>query len=358
MTRPTIDSVWGSTGSAIDPGDTKVNTGWVSEIPPFETQNFWQNRTDLLLQDIEDNGIMTWDALTTYSLGSWVMATDREIYKSIATPNTGSDPVSSPLAWTSFSSLVTTSAATESQAGIIELSTLAETQAGADDTRAVSPKNLKDSIQQLVPDASTTLKGKVELASNSETQTGTDTFRAVTPASLASLTASTSRDGLVERATDSEATNGTDTSRYINAKQLKAGLNSVTVPNASTSVRGIVELANTSETASGSSTTIAVTPKGLADSFTKDVNGNNGFVVLPGGVTLQWGTKTSTSDDNQSFSFAKTFPNASLVVMTNRNGSGAADVLPVISHNKTTFTINRPNGIDGSQVFEFFAVGF
>ncbi|MCU1717430.1 phage tail protein [Pseudomonas sp. 5P_3.1_Bac2] len=48
------------------------------------------------------------------------------------------------------------------------------------------------------PPASTTVQGVVELATAAETQAGTDSTRVVTPAGLTSLTASTSRAGLVQ----------------------------------------------------------------------------------------------------------------------------------------------------------------
>jgi len=68
--------------------------------------------------------------------------------------------------------------------GIVELATTAETSAGTDAVRAVTPAGLAGAISDVVPDASTTVEGKVELATNTEAVTGTDTVRAVTPAGL------------------------------------------------------------------------------------------------------------------------------------------------------------------------------
>lgn len=76
-------------------------------------------------------------------------------------------------------------------------------------------------IAVTVDSASTTTAGKVELATDAETQAGTDTVRAVTPSSLASLTATASRAGLIELATQSETDNGADATRAICPQTLR-----------------------------------------------------------------------------------------------------------------------------------------
>lgn len=70
--------------------------------------------------------------------------------------------------------------------------------------------------------ASDTVAGIVELATNAEAQAGTDTARAVTPAALASVTATDTRAGLIELATSAEAQTGTDTARAITPATMKA----------------------------------------------------------------------------------------------------------------------------------------
>lgn len=75
--------------------------------------------------------------------------------------------------------------------------------------------------------ASDTSAGVVELATNAETQAGVDSSRAVTPASLASLSATDARRGLVELATNSETQAGVDTSRAVTPRSLAAHLGMV-----------------------------------------------------------------------------------------------------------------------------------
>jgi phage-related tail fiber protein len=66
-----------------------------------------------------------------------------------------------------------------------------------------------------IAQATTESAGIVELATNAETQAGTDAIRAVTPASLASRTATDARAGIVELATAEEVDAGTDTQRVV-----------------------------------------------------------------------------------------------------------------------------------------------
>ncbi len=219
--------------------------------------------------------------------------------------------------------------ASTTERGIVELATDAETQAGTDTERAVTPASLSsrkattgrtglvrrateaqadtgtntsrymtpalvkrriDAIPQYTPpDASTTERGIVELATGTETQAGTDTERAVTPASLSSRTATTGRTGLVERATEAEADTGTDTSRYMTPALVSRRIDAIpqyTPPDASTTERGIVELATDTETQAGTDTERAVTPAGLAS-----VLGD----VLPPGTLLDFAGGTAPS---------------------------------------------------------------
>jgi microcystin-dependent protein len=71
--------------------------------------------------------------------------------------------------------------ATETVKGVAEIATTAESQAGTDDTRMLTPKKLQDVT------ATTTRKGVVELATNAEAEAGTDDTRALTPANLSAI---------------------------------------------------------------------------------------------------------------------------------------------------------------------------
>lgn len=146
---------------------------------------------------------------------------------------------------------------TETAQGLIQIATQVVVDAGTDDTQAVTPLKLKTNLDtrfganttpmdttgmtanqvlrmnaaltelepvdavDLIPDATTTVKGIIELATNAETQTGTDTVRGVTPAGLASVTSTETRAGLSEISTTAEMLTGTDdTNKLINPKKL------------------------------------------------------------------------------------------------------------------------------------------
>ncbi|MAM57364.1 MAG: hypothetical protein CMN25_08525 [Salinicola sp.] len=116
--------------------------------------------------------------------------------------------------------------ATETVLGVIEIATQEEVDAGTDRRRAVVPRTLKAMLDKVLkayatvkqladhaasrdhPGATTSAQGMVELATYGETQAGEDNSRAVTPAALNSRTATTSRTGLVEQATETEAKAG------------------------------------------------------------------------------------------------------------------------------------------------------
>jgi hypothetical protein len=135
-----------------------------------------------------------------------------------------------------------------------------------------------DLLSQTVPNASDTVSGRVELATNAETLAGTDTARAVTPAGAASvytpLDFSTRTDGTSIQGSDIvPVRRGTQDVR-VTATQLLSG-----VPNATESVRGTVELATNAETTAGTDGTRAVHPKGLKVELDKKLDLSGGTLT-------------------------------------------------------------------------------
>jgi len=122
---------------------------------------------------------------------------------------------------TAYDAAVLASSATV--AGRVELATDAETQAGTDAVRAVTPASLRACT------ATATRIGVVELATDAEVQTGTDTARAVTPAGMRACTATETRIGVIELATNAEAIAGADTARAVTPAGLSAAIRPTTV---------------------------------------------------------------------------------------------------------------------------------
>jgi len=84
--KPDMTHVWASGGAKVAPGDTKIDTGWTAEVPPFQWENWSQNRQDAFLDHINKSGFPVWDGLTNYeSAGqSLTKGSDGKIYKSVA----------------------------------------------------------------------------------------------------------------------------------------------------------------------------------------------------------------------------------------------------------------------------------
>lgn len=101
-------------------------------------------------------------------------------------------------------------------------------------------------LNKTAPNASTTVKGIAELATNAETQAGTDAARVVTPAGLSSRTATTARTGLIQLATAAEAKALADALLAITPTTLSEVLADYATNTALTS--GLSEKANTSHT--------------------------------------------------------------------------------------------------------------
>ena len=69
-------------------------------------------------------------------------------------------------------------------AGIAEFATEAESTTGTANDKVLSPFVTKQTIDDYLPNASTTVVGVVELATNAETIAGSSVSRAVTPANF------------------------------------------------------------------------------------------------------------------------------------------------------------------------------
>lgn len=96
ITKPLgLSNIWANGGTKIDPGASKVNIGWVVQLPPYEYQNWVDNRQDQAIAHISQHGIPEWDSVTEYQgLLSYTQGSNGIIYKCVAT-NTNKDPSNS-----------------------------------------------------------------------------------------------------------------------------------------------------------------------------------------------------------------------------------------------------------------------
>lgn len=96
MSRVNISSIWGSAPTFLtDPGGVKVATGWVNEGGIANWQNWWQNRVDNTLEEMERRGISIYSAGTVYYQGGLAIGSDDLLYQAVVA-DPGVDPVGAP----------------------------------------------------------------------------------------------------------------------------------------------------------------------------------------------------------------------------------------------------------------------
>ncbi len=148
--------------------------------------------------------------------------------------------------------------ATETIKGVAEIATQAETNAGIDDTRMITPLKLKNAVPIFVPQATENVKGIAEIATQAETNAGEDDTRMLTPMKLHDGYATTTRRGIVELATNAETQAGTAPLRAVTPASLES-------KTATETRKGIAEVATQTETNAGTDDTRMLTPKKLTD---------------------------------------------------------------------------------------------
>lgn len=160
VSKPDFSFQWSSGGSIVAPSNVKIQTGWTAEVPPFQWENFLQNRQDNAILHLFQKGISEWDAtsnyyFTTSGVRSYVQGSDGLIYVAVA-DSVGQDPTTdvSDTYWkVAFASNIQ---ASETAQGIIELANTAEATAGTDDLRAMTPKKCAAAVQNQSATAFTT----------------------------------------------------------------------------------------------------------------------------------------------------------------------------------------------------------
>lgn len=89
INKPDYTYLWSSGGSIVAPSNTKIQTGWTAEVPPFQWENWSQNRQDQAIAHIFQKGISVWSATQDYyftinGTRSYVQGSDGQIYVAVA----------------------------------------------------------------------------------------------------------------------------------------------------------------------------------------------------------------------------------------------------------------------------------
>ena len=85
ISRPDFTYQWSSGGAIVAPSNAKIQTGWTAEVPPFQWENWSQNRQDNALVYLFQKGISVWSATQDYyytsgGTRSYVQGSDGKIY--------------------------------------------------------------------------------------------------------------------------------------------------------------------------------------------------------------------------------------------------------------------------------------
>jgi len=79
---------------------------------------------------------------------------------------------------------------------------------------------------------------------------------------------------------------------------------------------------------------------------------------LPNGLIIKFGTFTSTSDDDEDFTFDEAFPTACMSVVTTPKIADSTHNISPETITKEKFTVNRDVGLDENVDFCFIAMGY
>lgn len=88
ISKPDFSYQWSSGGSIVAPSNVKIQTGWTAEVPPFQWENYLQNRQDNAILHLFQKGISEWDAVSNYyfttsGVRSYVQGSDGLIYVAV-----------------------------------------------------------------------------------------------------------------------------------------------------------------------------------------------------------------------------------------------------------------------------------
>lgn len=89
VNKPEYTFQWSSGGAIVAPSDGKIQTGWTAEVPPFQWENWSQNRQDNAITHLFQKGVSVWSATGEYyftSAGerSYAQGSNGTIYVAVA----------------------------------------------------------------------------------------------------------------------------------------------------------------------------------------------------------------------------------------------------------------------------------
>jgi len=188
-------------------------------------------------------------------------------------------------------------------------------------------------------------------SSDNSTKIATTAFvQSALPSSGAPLSAASGGTGEAGTLTGVLYGNGTSAHTVASAAQVVSTIGSTAVANATTASNvsgGYVSSVN------GSQGAVTLAEIGFSQSFS-----TNGYQILPGGLTIQWGTSTGNLTNINTVNFPISFPNACYSVSLTPIVSGGSASPAVLNSSASTssFSWGRYGG-DGGITLYWLAVG-
>lgn len=205
ITKPSdVNKIWASGGDIIAPGDSKIATGWVVEIPPRQYFNYIDNKQDSFIAHANQHGVPAWDDETEYQEDkSYVQGpTNGTIYRCIQT-HTNQNPETdlTNVYW------------------IIAFASAGDfyTKTETDGLYLAKASNLADLTN------TATARTNLSVYSQAQTYTKTEVDNKTTVASTAQAQALTSNTTLITPLRLSEAFKGSNQSLTLNGYQVYPG---------------------------------------------------------------------------------------------------------------------------------------
>jgi hypothetical protein len=87
-----MTDIWASSGDKTKPNTAKIAQGWLAEIVPRQTWNWFENRQDQNLAYLFQKGVVEWDITTEYQANKSYVQRNGVLYKALTTA-VGQDPV-------------------------------------------------------------------------------------------------------------------------------------------------------------------------------------------------------------------------------------------------------------------------
>lgn len=96
--KQNTNEIWASAGDIVMPDASKIEEGWLVEVPPRQYWNWMQNRTDTNIAHLFQRGVPEWDNTVEYLNNKSFVVYNGIVYKSIQT-GTNKNPQTEVAYW-------------------------------------------------------------------------------------------------------------------------------------------------------------------------------------------------------------------------------------------------------------------